>query len=71
MEGNPYHPEDDIWIQFESPERGYSPPELSYGSDLEAARRFIAENPGWRLEHWRATPQEVHWHNEGQNTCHL
>lgn len=62
---NSYAPDDDIWIQLEDPERGTRPPELCSGADLEAARDFVAENPGWKLSHWLAGSREVHHANEG------
>lgn len=71
MEANPYHPEDDIWIQFESPDGHEGPPDLYSGADLDSAREFIAENPGWKLSHWMATPREVYHANEAHHLASL
>ena len=68
---SPYTPDDDICIQLEHPEHGHLPPELCTGADLEAAREFIAENPGWKLTHWHADPREVYHANEGHHLGNL
>jgi hypothetical protein len=62
---NPYAPDDAIWLQFEDAEGRTGEAELATGADLDDARAFVADNPGWKLSHWQATPREVHHVNEG------
>lgn len=68
-----YDPEDYIWIQFEGPGPNFqsNPPELCTGADLPAALEFIAQNPGWRIEHWPAESSEVYHANEAHHLGNL